>query len=162
MSNKALVLKELHNLMETEDSNNCFGVNYWEDDENDPFHWEITLVAPKGSLYEDGYFRLEAKIPIDYPNSPPLIKFLTKIYHCNIGINNGDICLSTLNEWNSNYNMEDVLNHLTVLLHKQNPNSPMNEFMRDEYNKNKSQFISNAKDWVKKYANITNFDDPSN
>ena len=48
------------------------------------------------------------------------------------------------------------------VLHKQNPNSPMNEFMRDEYNKNKSQFISNAKDWVKKYANITNFDDPSN
>ena len=55
--------------------------------------------------------------------------------------------------------MEDVLNHITVLLHKQNPDSPMNGHMEDEYKTNRSVFDKNAKEWVKKYANVSVYED---
>ena len=161
MSNRALVLKELHDLLEREDKNNCYGVDYWND-ENDPYHWEITLVAPKESLYEGGFFKLEVKIPTDYPKHPPNIKFLTRIYHCNIGKDDGYICINTLSNWKENYSMEDLLNHLVVLLHQQNADDPANYEMQNEYNNNKSHFEANARDWVQKYASINNYDDEKN
>ena len=153
------VKDELLKLMNNEDTNNCWGVDYWEEDESDPYHWQVTIVAPKDSVYEGGFFQLEVKIPDNYPNSCPRVKFLTKIYHCNVGETNGNICLSTLNSWNSNYSMEDVLNHITVLLHKQNPDSPMNGHMKDEYKNNRSVFDKNAKEWVKKYATVSVYED---
>ena len=41
-------------------------------------------------LYErvDGLFRLELFLPEDYPMAPPKVRFLTKIYHPNIGASN--------------------------------------------------------------------------
>ena len=153
------VENELLKLMNNEDTNNCWGVDYWDEDQSDPYHWQVTIVAPKDSVYEGGFFQLEVKIPKDYPISCPQVKFLTKIYHINIGESDGYICLSTLNDWNSNYSMEDVLNHITVLLHKQNPDSPMNGHMRDEYKNNRSVFDKNAKEWVKKYATVSIYED---
>ena len=155
------VKDELLKLMNNEDTNNCWGVDYWDEDESDPYHWQVTIVAPKDSVYEGGFFQLEVKIPKNYPNSCPQVKFLTKIYHCNVGETNGNICLSTLNYWNSNYSMEDVLNHITVLLHKQNPDSPMTGHMRDEYKNNRSVFDKNAKEWVQKYATVSLYEDRS-
>ena len=153
------VKDELLKLMNNEDTNNCWGVDYQDEDQSDPYHWQVTIVAPKDSIYEGGFFQLEVIIPKDYPNSCPQVKFLTKIYHCNIGETDGYICLSTLNDWNSNYSMEDVLNHITVLLHKQNPDSPMNSHMEDEYKTNRSAFDKNAKEWVKKYATVSVYED---
>ena len=153
------VENELLKLMNNEDTNNCWGVDYWDEDQSDPYHWQVTIVAPKDTVYEGGFFQLEVKIPKDYPISCPQVKFLTKIYHINIGESDGYICLSTLNDWNSNYSMEDVLNHITVLLHKQNPDSPMNGHMRDEYKNNRSVFDKNAKEWVKKYATVSVYED---
>ena len=33
----------------------------------------------------DGVFRLELFLPEEYPMAPPKVRFLTKIYHPNIG-----------------------------------------------------------------------------
>ena len=35
--------------------------------------------------YVDGIFRLELFLPEEYPMAPPKVRFLTKIYHPNIG-----------------------------------------------------------------------------
>lgn len=35
--------------------------------------------------YLDGIFRLELFLPEEYPMAPPKVRFLTKIYHPNIG-----------------------------------------------------------------------------
>ena len=161
MTAKDKVLKELVDLMSKDDKNNCYSVGYYDDDESDPFHWQITLAAPKESIYDGGFFQLEAKIPDNYPISAPSVKFLTKIYHCNVGKNNGSICLSTFDNWNSNFTMEDVLNHIMVLLYRQNPNSPMNGEMKDLYINHRSDFEKNAKEWVKLYANSEDYDDKS-
>ena len=161
MSNKDQVIEELNKLMNNEDNNNCWGVDYWDEDCHDPYHWQVTIAAPNESIYQGGFFQLEVKIPPDYPNGCPRVKFLTKIYHCNIGQSDGSICLSTLNDWRNTYRMDDVLNHITVLLHKQNPDSPMNSSMKDEYKNHRDQFDKNAKEWVQKYAKADVYEDPS-
>ena len=40
--------------------------------------WELTRWA-------EGVFKLELFLPEEYPMSPPKVRFLTKIYHPNIG-----------------------------------------------------------------------------
>ena len=162
MSNRAVVLRELHELMEAEDKSNSYGVDYWNGNDNDPYHWEITMIAPKDSLYEGGYFKLEAKLSEKYPEFPPAIKFLTRIYHCNIGKDDGYICINILNEWKKNYCMEHLLNNLIILLYRQNAEHPTNYEMKDEYNNKRSQFEANAREWVKKYANINNYENTNN
>ena len=41
-------------------------------------HW-----LPTG--YPDGIFKLELFLPEEYPMAPPKVRFMTKIYHPNIG-----------------------------------------------------------------------------
>ena len=163
MSARDKVLKEINDLMQNPDINNCYGVDFWDEDSNDPdpFHWQVTLIPPEGTIYQGGYFKLEVKLPNDYPESKPKVKFLTKIYHCNVGKDTGNICLNTFDNWKSTYTMDDVLNHIIILLYKQNPDSPMNEEMRNLYKNHLSDFEKNAKDWVKLYANVNDFDNPS-
>ena len=162
---KERVLKELDKIQNHPDINECFGVDFWDPDakDPDPLHWQVTLVPPKGTLYEGGFYKLEVKFPPNYPNCPPRIKFLTKIYHCNIGLENGEICLSTLKEekWKSTYNMIDVLNHITVLLYKQNAKDPMNWFMVDEYTNKRNEFEKKVKEYIDKYAKPQFYEDTS-
>ena len=65
--------------------------------EDDLYEWEAMIIGPKGTPYEDGLFELEIRIPRDYPYKPPMIKFKTKIYHCNID-QSGEICLDILRQ----------------------------------------------------------------
>ena len=37
------------------------------------------------NAHVDGVFRLELFLPEEYPMAPPKVRFLTKIYHPNIG-----------------------------------------------------------------------------
>ena len=52
--------------------------------ENDMFFWKVLIIGPPGSPYNKGVFKLTIKFGLDYPNSKPTIKFITKIYHVNI------------------------------------------------------------------------------
>ena len=166
MPSKDILIKELVKFQNNSDlEQNCYTVDYWDPDSNDPdpYHWKVTLTGPQGTLYENGYFQLEVKFPDNYPDSPPKIKFLTKIYHCNIGINTGNICLNTLepNGWNIKYTMSVVLDHILVLLTKQNAEDPMNWYMLEEYQNNRELFEKNVKGYLEKYATKESFEDAS-
>lgn len=45
---------------------------------------EGTFPGPMGTPYEGGTFRVEIKMLPDYPFKPPLMKFITKIWHPNV------------------------------------------------------------------------------
>ena len=155
---------ELDKLMNDPDINNCFGVDYFDPDVDHPdvTHWQITLIPPIGSNYEGGFFKIEAKFPEKYPNIAPSMKFLTKIYHCNVEYSTGHICLNSIKEqWNKKNSMEDILNHIIVLLYKQNPKSPLNRDAAKLYKENRNQFQEKVKKDIKEYANINDYENIS-
>ena len=153
---------ELNKLMNDPDINNCFGVDYWDPDNNNPdvFHWQITLIPPQGTDYEGGFFKIEAKFREDYPESAPILKFVTRIFHCNVN-SSGHICLNSIKEnWKKSLSMEDVLNHVMILLYKQNPGDAFNDsaaLLYREKDKN-NNFIERVKKDIKDYANINDYE----
>ena len=153
------LIEEFNKLMNDPD-NNCFTVDYWDPDVPNPdiFHWQITLIPPEGTYYEGGFFKIEAKFSEDYPLVAPKMKFLTKIFHCNID-NLGHICINTLARWKKSYTMEDLLYHIIILLSKQNPASPVNGSAAELYIKNLSEFKEKVKQYIKDYANKNDYED---
>ena len=156
------VISEYNKLINDDDINNSFGIDYWDSDESNKYHWDVTLIPPAGTLYEGGFYRLEVLFPNNYPDSPPHVKFLTKIYHCNISSYSGYICLNTLKEkWKSDYSMEDIFNQIIILLFNPNPDDPLSNSIGSEYKNNKNDYEQKVKDWVKKYANANDYCDES-
>ena len=153
---------ELDKLMNDPDINNCFGVDYWDPDVDSPdvFHWQITLIPPQGTDYEGGFFKIEAKFRENYPDTAPILKFVTKIFHVNVN-SDGHICLNSIKDnWRRSLSMEDVLNHIMILLYKQNPNSAFNGTAAGYYRERdkNTKFIDEVKKQIKQYANINDYE----
>jgi ubiquitin-conjugating enzyme E2 A len=96
----------------------------------------ILLPSPSGT------FKLLLEMTEDYPNKPPAVRFLSKIFHPNV-YNDGKICLDILqNQWSPIYDIAAILTSIQSLLSDPNPASPANaeasqlfERNRMEYNK---------------------------
>ncbi len=65
-----------------------------EGDEN-IFHWIVMIEGPESTIYEGGLFQAKLDFPANYPNMPPKMVFLTKMWHPNI-YKNGKVCISIL------------------------------------------------------------------
>ena len=105
--------------------------------EDNYFKWNVILSAPEDSIYEGGLFEISIEFNKDFPKSKPLVKFITKIIHCNVS-NEGDIDIPSLNHWKENNSMSMVLSDLFALFYEQNPERP-NENL-DNYKNNYSFF----------------------
>ena len=46
--------------------------------------WELVLVGPPDTPYEGGIFKAMMQFPDDFPNQPPEMTFLSKMYHPNV------------------------------------------------------------------------------
>jgi ubiquitin-protein ligase len=58
----------------------------------------------------------------NYPNSPPTVKFISKIFHPNVYAN-GELCLDILqNRWSPTYDVVAILTSVQSLLNDPNPN----------------------------------------
>jgi len=86
-----LLAKQLKSLTDNDD----LGVSVGLVNSNDLFLWNLVFQGPEDSLYDGGYFKAQLKFPYDYPNNPPEMKFLTKMYHPNI-YTDGRVCISIL------------------------------------------------------------------
>lgn len=106
-------------------------------------HWKVTFPASKASVYYSRSFTLDVTFGNDFPNKRPNIRFITKIYHCNVGTA-GNLCLKILNDWKSNSILSDVFLNIYVLLVKPNPFSPLRPEIAEEMKKNPQQYIKNA------------------
>jgi len=127
--------------------------------------WKISLVAPKDTPYKGGLFTLNSHFPDDYPNKPPEVFFITPIYHVNVkptaAKSNeeeslGHICISTLNWWQPQYKMKEVLLNIYSLFYMHNPESSYGTERAKEYNANDGVYFEKVKYFTKKYASIQN------
>ena len=75
---------------------------YYHHNESDILKGEVLIIGPKDTPYENGYYLFEISYPVNYPFSPPVVKYYTNdgitrfnpnLYKC------GKVCLSILNTW---------------------------------------------------------------
>lgn len=56
----------------------------------------VGKIYPISSIYNQAAFRIELKLPAEYPFKAPEVRFITLIYHPNVG-DEGKICIEILN-----------------------------------------------------------------
>ena len=130
--------------------------------EDDIFHWKVTLIGPKDTSYKGGIFILYINFPDNYPYSKPEVIFKTPIYHVNVNPNKsnmpsaeplGHVCISTLNWWKPEYKMIEVLTNIFGLFYMANPESPYGLDRAQELQFNRPLHEEKIKYFTKKYAN---------
>eukprot|EP01080_Neovahlkampfia_damariscottae_P008871 gene8871-820_t len=64
------------------------------------FKWEVSIIGPKKTPYEGGYFLYNFDFPEEYPFHPPKVKSLQPVYHPSYD-GEGSICIDILrkDEW---------------------------------------------------------------
>lgn len=61
--------------------------------------WNAVIFGPEGTPFEDGTFKLVTEFSEDYPNKPPTVRILCKMFHPNVYAD-GSVCLDILqNRW---------------------------------------------------------------
>lgn len=116
-------------------------------------HQRLTprVCSPDDTPWEGGTFRLTLQFTEDYPNKPPVVKFVSKLFHPNV-YNDGGICLDILqSNWSPIYDISAVLTSIQSLLCDPNPNSPANseaaklfQENRREYDKRVQQIVEES------------------
>lgn len=115
---------------------------------DDMTKWIATIEGPVGTPYEGGHFKLEIEFPSDYPFKPPQIKFITKIFHPNIGTD-GNVCLDILKkEWSPILTISKVLLSISSLLGDPNPSDPLNAEAAKCLKEDKALYEKKVKDMI--------------
>lgn len=111
----------------------------------------ILLICYTGiadTPFEDGTFKLLLQFDESYPNKPPTVKFLSRMFHPNVYAN-GELCLDILqNRWSPTYDVAAILTSIQSLLHDPNPNSPANAEAAQLYRENMKEYVRRVKDTV--------------
>jgi ubiquitin-protein ligase len=120
--------------------------------ENRLTFWRLLLVGPKGTPYENGVFVLYAKFPDDYPSSPPEIRFVTPIYHCNVN-NTGRICHSVFDRnYTTDTSIGIILACMYGLLLEPEPDDPLDSTLAEEYFSQRAVYDYHAREKTSQFA----------
>ncbi|KAF1759326.1 hypothetical protein GCK72_015791 [Caenorhabditis remanei] len=102
--------------------------------------WEAIIFGPQETPFEDGTFKLSLEFSEEYPNKPPIVKFISKMFHPNVYAD-GSICLDILqNRWSPTYDVAAILTSIQSLLDEPNPNSPANSLAAQLYQENRREY----------------------
>ena len=147
MSTLKRIQKELKDITENPPYHCSAGIL----DEN-IYNWSASIIGPENSPYKGGIFKLVMNFPEDYPFHPPKIRFVTKIYHCNVN-NSGGICLDILkDQWSPALTISKILLSICSLMDDPNPDDPLMPEIADLYKNNIEKHNLNAETYTLRYA----------
>nr|CAG4649795.1 EOG090X0GZZ [Scapholeberis mucronata] len=77
--------------------------------DNNIMIWNAVIFGPHDTPFEDGTFKLTIEFTEEYPNKPPTVRFVSKMFHPNVYADGG-ICLDILqNRWSPTYDVSAIL-----------------------------------------------------
>ncbi|XP_046405788.1 ubiquitin-conjugating enzyme E2-17 kDa isoform X3 [Ischnura elegans] len=108
--------------------------------DNNIMIWNAVIFGPHDTPFEDGTFKLTIEFTEEYPNKPPTVRFVSKMFHPNVYADGG-ICLDILqNRWSPTYDVSAILTSIQSLLDEPNPNSPANSLAAQLYQDHKREY----------------------
>jgi ubiquitin-conjugating enzyme E2 D/E len=112
---------------------------------SDVHTWKVIMRGPTGTLYERGHFLLSVQFPErQFPFSPPRVRFVTPVYHCNVS-NDGKICLDVLKDaWSPALNITTVFKLIANMLEHPNYDDALDAFKADLFKTNHSRYVAEA------------------
>ncbi|RDW78703.1 E2 ubiquitin-conjugating protein UBC1 [Aspergillus mulundensis] len=122
-------------------------------EEDDITHLRGTFPGPPGTPYEGGTYKVDIKIPNEYPFRPPVMKFITKVWHPNVSSQTGAICLDTLSSaWSPILTIKAALLSLQSLLSTPEPKDPQDAEVATMLLRNPKEFDRVAREWATQHA----------
>ena len=110
--------------------------------------WNAVIFGPQETPFADGTFKLTLEFSEEYPNKPPVVKFISKMFHPNI-YSDGGICLDILqSRWSPIYNVSSILTSIQSMLSDPNPNSPANTLAAQLCKEDRRKYEQRVKDCV--------------
>jgi ubiquitin-conjugating enzyme E2 D/E len=117
------------------------------------FHWNACILGPEGSPYEGGVFNLDLELPSSYPFKPPVVKFLTKVYHPSVKQDSGEICADLITEkWSPTLNIKWILQVIRSMLEAPTADSPLEPAIGTQLKNDPEAFAAEAAKQTSAYA----------
>ncbi|KAF2218310.1 ubiquitin conjugating enzyme [Elsinoe ampelina] len=112
-------------------------------------HFYGVFRGPPDTPFEGGIYKVDIRIPNEYPFQPPKMKFLTRIWHPNISSVTGAICLDTLDKaWSPILTLKSALISLQSLLASPEPKDPQDAQVARQLIKDPAAYAKQAKEWA--------------
>ncbi|KAH0660972.1 hypothetical protein KY289_029720 [Solanum tuberosum] len=116
--------------------------------DNNIMLWNAVIFGPDDTPWDGGTFKLTLQFSEDYPNKPPTVRFVSRMFHPNIYAD-GSICLDILqNQWSPIYDVAAILTSIQSLLCDPNPNSPANSEAARMFSENKREYNRRVREIV--------------
>lgn len=141
--------------------------------DGDITHLRGSFLGPPGTPYEGGTYKVDIRIPNEYPFRPPVMKFETRVWHPNISsqtvsfaiwdvvlneekltvAQQGAICLDTLSSaWSPVLTIKSALLSLQSLLSTPEPKDPQDAEVANMLLRKPKEFERVAREWAVLYA----------
>lgn len=120
-------------------------------DENSCDEIRLLFEGPTNSPYEGGLFRVKLDFEDHFPNKPPIVKFITRIWHPLVEFSSGKMCQDYFKEnWTNDCDAKKFLELLRNMLINYNHTSGINLDAINDINE--GIYEKKAKDFTEKYA----------
>ncbi|KAM6979787.1 uncharacterized protein FYW47_018954 [Aplochiton taeniatus] len=107
--------------------------------------WKILMQGPPDTSYEQGVFELYCQFGDDYPVRPPLLRFVTPVYHCNVN-SVGRICHNIFDRnYSAHITMREILDAVYGLLIIPEPDDPLDSILAEEFMTSRETYEQEAK-----------------
>lgn len=120
--------------------------------ESDLTFWRILMQGPPDTPYEKGVFELYCQFVPEYPVKPPIVRFVTHVYHCNVN-SVGRICHNLLDRnYNAHITMREIFDAVYGLLIIPEPDDPLDSILAEEFLASRETYEQEARKHTEEHA----------
>ena len=107
--------------------------------------WEAVICGPEGTPFENGTFGLTLEFNEEYPIKPPVVKFISKMFHPNIS-EDGDISFFQF-QWAPGYTVSTLLVNIQLMLSAPitNISCSANKLASQLFRENRQEYLKRAR-----------------